>query len=70
MSRVAGVFGNFWNLSQTPPGMCVLDGWELTTKVMRWAVRTNLCRAFWSRAVQLPYKTVIEPVTMLSMVHL
>lgn len=28
MSSVAGVFGNFSFLSQTPLGMYVLDGWE------------------------------------------
>ena len=39
------------------------------TPVMCWAVRTTLCRALSSMAVQFPYQLVMEPVRTLSTVH-
>ncbi|CAB1429995.1 unnamed protein product [Pleuronectes platessa] len=38
--------------------------------VMCWADFTSLCKALRFRAVQLPYQAVMQPVRMLSMVHL
>ena len=38
--------------------------------VMCCAVFTTLCRVLLLRVMQLPYKAVMQPVRMLSMVHL
>ena len=38
--------------------------------VMYWAVRTTLCSALLLGVKQLPYKAVMQPVRMLSMVQL
>ncbi|CAB1444801.1 unnamed protein product [Pleuronectes platessa] len=38
--------------------------------ILCWADYTTRCRAFRLKAVQLPYQAVMQPVRMLSMVHL
>jgi hypothetical protein len=38
MPWVAGVFGNISSLSQTPPSIYFLDGWELTPPVEGGAI--------------------------------
>jgi hypothetical protein len=55
MTRVAGVFGNFWCLPLTPPGIEVLDGRKLgPSDVLGRTHYPLLCLAAGGRAVAIP----------------
>ena len=66
MAGVIGVFNDPVGLLHTPLDVEVLHGWHLRPGV----VLSILCRALRFRAVQLPYQVVMQPIRILSMVHL
>lgn len=63
---VVGVFNDPFGLLPVP--LCVEDG--STVLVMFCAIFTTFCRAFRFREVPVLYQTVVQPVSILSMVHL
>ncbi len=66
---VVGVLNDPVGLLPTPLGVEVLHEWQ-HRPMMCCAVFITLCRALQLRVVLLPYQAVMEPVRILSMVHL